>query len=187
MPESQNTVVPGTGRIFVAPVGTALPSTPEGALNAAFVDVGYTTEEGIGINRSQEIFRLRALQKRADIRRERQSEAFQVTFAMLEWSAPTVKLAFGGGEVQSVSGGYKYSPPSVDDALDERALVVEIEDGDDSMRLVVPKGNAIEAVSSTFARSSGATLPITFDSLDDDEEEDLWYVLSNSDAFDEGS
>jgi hypothetical protein len=41
MTNPSNLVVGSGGSVYIAPVGTTLPTTPTGALNASFVDVGY--------------------------------------------------------------------------------------------------------------------------------------------------
>lgn len=186
--EASELVVAGNGQIYVAPVGTALPAGPSTALNAAFIGLGYTTEDGASFSVSPNIEEFRAWQSRQPVRREMTEQDMQVSFALEQWNEETVPLAFGGGEITSVSGGYKYTPPAATDALDERAMVIDADDGDRRVRIVIPRGNVTDAVETTFQRSELAVLPITFQALAPDDESASWYALfDDSAAFAAGS
>lgn len=185
--QADETVVGGTGEVYVAPVGTALPAGPGTALNSAFEGLGYHSEDGVSVNRTQEIFRVGAWQTTADVRRERQSESFRLTFALLQWNENNVPLAFGGGAITSVSGGYKYTPPAESDALDEKALICDVRDGAETLRFVIPRGNVVESVDTQFTRSQASLLPITFEALTPEDGSASWYFLATDAGFAEGS
>lgn len=182
------TLVAGTGQAYVAPVGTALPAGPSTALNAAFVGLGYHTEDGVSINQTPSIIEHPAWQSKVAIRRERDTIEFAVTFALLQFNEETVKLAFGGGSVAAVSGGYRYNPPQADEAIDERSLIVDVNDGSEVTRIVVPRGSVTEAVDVALTRSAMAQLPITFKALQPADGSKAWYPLfSDTTAFAPGS
>ena len=46
--------VAGTGHVYVAPKGTALPTTVEAALPADWTDLGYVTTDGVSFTFSRE-------------------------------------------------------------------------------------------------------------------------------------
>lgn len=48
------------GAIFVAPIGTALPTTATATLNASFVDLGYASEDGITNSMAKESSTIKA-------------------------------------------------------------------------------------------------------------------------------
>lgn len=185
--DPSETVVGGTGQLYTAAVGTALPTDVDAALNASFVGLGLHSEDGVSVNRSQEIFRLGAWQSRNDVRRERESETFQLTAALLQWNEATVVAAFGGGSVTSTANGYKYTPPAVTEEIEEVAVVCEVEDGNEALLFVIPRANAVETVESSFARSQGSMLPVTFEALEPDDGSAAWYFLASSGAFATGS
>lgn len=181
--DAAETVVAGTGQVYVAAVGTTLPANADAALAAAFVGLGYHTEEGVSLNKAIEIVEFRAWQSRHPIRRERETEDFQLTFVLQQWNEETVPLAFGGGSITDLGGGqFKYVPPRDDEQLDERALVCDVDDGDRRIRFVVPRGTVTEGVESTFQRSEMANLPITFKALEPTEGGEAWYPLFNDAA-----
>lgn len=163
--DSSELTVASSGQVYVAPVGTALPTTPNGALNAAFVGLGYLTEDGVTLSVSPDIQEFMAWQSRQAVRRELTAQEIQLAFQLEQWNEETVPLAFGGGAVTSVSGGYRYDFPLESDALDERALVIDADDGDRRTRFVFPRGNVTESVETQFVRSALAVLPITFKAL----------------------
>lgn len=186
--DGDDAVIGGTGQVYVAPVGTALPANEDSALNSAFVGLGYHSEDGVSINQSVEIIRLGAWQTKSDIRRQRDSETFRITFNLLQWNENNVPLAFGGGAVTEPSSGhYKYTPPAVSDALDEKALVCDVQDGSEKLRFVIPRGNVVEAVDSQFTRNAFGMLPIAFEALTPTDESPQWHLLTNVAGFAAGS
>jgi hypothetical protein len=182
--DSNEIVVAGTGQVYVAPTGTALPTTgPDQKLNSAFVGLGYHTEDGTTFTVSPDITEFLAWQSRQPIRRDLKAQDLTVAFQLQQWNEENVPLAFGGGEITEVSAGiYRYSFPEEGDALDERALVLDVQDGERKMRFVLPKGNVTESVESQFQRSETAKLPITFKALAADDGGSPGYMLFNDAA-----
>jgi hypothetical protein len=150
-----------TGQIYVAPLGTALPSDPTAALNAAFVGLGYTTEDGFSFSASRETTDIGGWQTFDPLRTIITARTVQVSFALKQWNEETVPFAFGGGSI-SGSGPYTYNLPDPEDGLDERAMVIDSVDGDNHVRFVFRRGIVIEAVESQFQHGASADLPITF-------------------------
>lgn len=187
--DAAETIVAGTGQVYVAPVGTTLPTTAEAAVDSSFVGLGFHTEDGVSMNKTLEIVEFRAWQSRHPIRRERETEDFQLTFVLQQWNEQTLPFALGGGTVTQVTAGhYKYTPPGDDDQLDERSLICDVIDGDRIARFVIPRGTVSEGVESTFQRSEMAGLPVTFKALEPATGGDPWHVLFNDDdAFATGS
>ena len=158
-------VVAGNGQVYVAPAGTALPSSPTGALNAAFMGLGYITEDGATVSVTPEVAEFNAWQSRTPVRREKTAQQVQVTFQLMQWDEDSVPFAFGGGSVSGSAGNYRYDLPSDIAALDERALVLDANDGSKNFRWVFSRGNVVEAVEAQFNRANPAVLPITFRAL----------------------
>lgn len=180
------------GAISVAPVGTALPDgeTPgdvTDALDAAFTNLGYASDDGATFSVTPEILEVPAWQARTPVRRDLQAQALRTSFTLLQINAYTVQYAFGGGAISEPSPGlYRYDFPEEEDALDERSLIVDWQDGGSHYRLVVPRGNVTEAVETNLVRSAAQQLPITHDALEPDDG-GLAYILSDDPAFGTGS
>jgi hypothetical protein len=180
-------IVAGNGAISVAPVGTPLPTSPTASLNAAFLNLGYATEDGVTFTATPDVKDYRAWQSKQAVRREVNAREVQAAFALEQWNEDTVPLAFGGGEI-TVTGTdpnfvYKYTLPLAGDALDERSLVIDFEDGDRNGRIVVPRGNITDAVETKFQATDLAVLPITFKALEPTDGSAIAYFLFNDSAF----
>lgn len=178
-------VVASNGQWSVAPVGTPLPVSPVAALNAAFVGLGYLTEDGATLTVTPEVSDFGAWQSRDPIRREMTAREVQIAGALQQWNEDTVPFAFGGGAITSPSAGiYRFDLP--EGALDERAVVLDAVDGANHLRWVFPRGNVTEAVESQFQRSATALLPITFKALKP-ENGVTGYFLTDAPGFAAGS
>lgn len=176
-------VVASNGQVYVAPVGTTLPTTPTGALDSAFTGLGYTSEDGVTFTVTPTVDEFMAWQSRQAVRRELTSQEVQVSFTLEQWNESTIPLAFGGGAVTDLGGGnYRFDLPETSDALDERCMVIDTNDGDRHIRFVVPRGNVTDAVETQFVRSQLAVLPITFKALAPADGSGSAYVLFDDDA-----
>lgn len=180
-------VIGNNGQVYVAPKGTALPTDPVAALNAAFIGLGYITEDGATVSVNPTVENYMAWQSRSPVRREKTQQEITVAFSLMQWNEQTVPAAFGGGTVSGSAGNYRYDLPKDDAALDERALVLEAVDGATHMRWVFPRGNATEAVESAYQRGAPSALPITFSALAPSEGASPGYFLTDSAAFAAGS
>jgi hypothetical protein len=163
-------VVASHGDIWVAPVGTALPTSVSATPNAAFIKLGLVSEDGVAFSNAPEIESYGAWQRKNPVRRERVSETTSLSFALEQWNADTVTFAFGGGAIVDLGGNsYRYDAPDQDDALDERAIILDWQDGPNSKyRFVAARGNVSDAVETTLSRSALALLPIAFEVLGPD-------------------
>lgn len=180
--------VASNGQIYVAPVGTALPTTPTGTLNSAFVGLGFVTEEGVSLSVTPEIKEILAWQSRQAVRRDLTKQEIQASFQLQQWDEDTVPLAFGGGEISALGGGgYRYDFPVEEDALTSYSMVIDAQDGDVHTRIVLASGNPTDNVETKFARSDPAVLPITFKALEPSTGGPAAYILTDSAAYASGS
>jgi hypothetical protein len=179
----ENIVVGSAGSVSIAPVGTALPTNIASSLNAAFVDLGYVSEEGISVSAAVEVEDILAFQSLLPVRKVVTGRTLELSFILREWTEAGLLLAFGGGSVTEAGGVYTYNPPTAEDAIYERAMVVEFSDGSKDYRLVIERGTVTSAVETTVARTSAADLPITFAVLASADNEAGWYLVSNDPAI----
>lgn len=184
--DANELVVASHGDVYVAPVGTTLPSDTDvdAALNAAFVNLGLITEEGVTFTATPEITGYKSWQRQQDVRRERTSQDLQFGFNLEQWNIDNVPFAFGGGEVvETAAGVFKYTFPADDESLDERAIVLDWQDGVKKYRLVFERGNVMDAVAVNLVRSSLATLPIGFNVLASEDGASPGFLLAEDVAF----
>jgi hypothetical protein len=183
--DAEETVVGANGNLWVAPFGTALPTDIDEALNGAFVDVGFLTEDGAKFTDTKTVKKIPAWQSFYQIRQIVQNREAMIEAGMQQWNEETVPLAFGGGAVVQTTNGYRYNPPDPEE-LDELSVVLAWADGDKNYRLVVPKCTVEDAVTFTLARSDLALLPIKLGVVGQDGEEP-WYLLTDDPQWSTGS
>lgn len=179
--------VANDGEVYVGDVGSTLPDDFS-TLDPAFAGLGYATEDGVTLTVSPDVTEFRVWQSRQVVRRELNSQDLQAAFGLVQWNEDTVALAFGGGDItEDTPGVFRYDFPLPGDPLDERALIVDAQDGSKRIRVVIPRGNVVDPVETQFQRSEMALLPITFRALQPSDGSAIGYMLFNSDAFVAGS
>jgi hypothetical protein len=180
--DSSQLTVAGNGNVYVAPVGTTAPADVSAAWGAGWIELGYTTEDGVTFTDSKEIASIGAWQSTYPIDRRINTRDNTLSFSLMQWNDDNVKLSFGGGAVTTVSAGlFKYAPPAPE-FVDYRAMGVEIRDGSVTTRFIVPKGLVTENVESNMTRSGAAVLPITF-SVTSTGSGDPWSFITNDPAL----
>jgi hypothetical protein len=153
--------VAGAGKVYAAPEGSTLP-TDMSAVDAAFVEVGYVTTDGVTFNHARETEDLDAWQG-SKIRVLTLAEPYSVNFALMQTSGDVLKLAFGGGTVAG-AGPYTFTPPSGTNAV--RALVIDFTDDTLNYRYVIARAQVEGDVSYTLTREGALTYPLEFGILD---------------------
>lgn len=163
--DADNITVAGTGSVYLGPVGTTGPTDIATALDAAFLDLGYTSEDGVTLTPGHDINEIRAWQSKYPVRRVVTGRSLDIEFTALEWTQAAVEAAFGGGSWATATGVHTYTPPDSDDALYERALVVEWADGTKVTRLHVPKVMVSDVGDITFVGEDAAGFPLTLSTM----------------------
>jgi hypothetical protein len=164
MADAGQILIGASGNVFVAPTGTAAPTDMDTALNAAFVNLGFVTEDGVTFRESKEITSIGAWQSSFPVRHFVTTRDVEVAFALREWSKETVEFATGGTVSTAGASDYKLVPDSSSD-LDVLSLVIEWTDGTRKYRLYVPEGIVSETIETQLVRTAAADLPVTFKGL----------------------
>lgn len=160
--DASELVVAGSGDVYVAPFGTTLPTTVDGALDGNFFKLGFTTEDGLQLTQTPTVEEFMAWQSRHAVRRELTALEVTMTFGLEQWNEQTLQTALGGGTVTEYSSGkYKYVPVGDDEQLDNVSVIAEWSDGAKDYRLVIPKCQATESVEIQLTRTALAVLPVT--------------------------
>ncbi len=195
---SEEIVVGANGRVLVANAADVtlwpddVTDTSGDSLDPAFQEVGFVTEDGVTFADGKTINDIKAWQSFYPVRKNVTEKSSKIDFVMRQWNPLTVVTAFGGGAVDNSTGVSIYTPP-VPGTLDELAIIVEWVDGDDTYRLVMPRGVVTGEVSSKVTRTDAADLPISFEAspAGSPDSSDLgtqpWYILTDADQFGSGS
>lgn len=126
-----------TGTVYVAPKGTALPDDVTTPLNAAFKSVGFISEDALTESLAITTERLRAWQRPVGLRTLTTEVEWTFQFGMLETSPLVLDLYYGGAET-TVDTGVATTGILAWPASTQRAMVIEIEDGDVITRYAIP-------------------------------------------------
>lgn len=175
---AQNVIVAGTGAVYVAPEGTALPVdllTPP----AAWEDVGYISEDGVQFTFSREQEEVMAWQVSTPVRILVTNEPITVEFELEQFDRDTVALAFRGGDFAGTVAPITYTPPDAG-ASDVRAMTIDAIDGAYSFRFTFPRMQISDDVAYALVRSDAVRLPLTFNVLASDTK---WAIISDHPAF----
>ncbi len=152
--DPEKTRVAGTGNVYVAAVGTAAPAEVDEALDAAFAELGYTSEDGATFRFAMTSSELKAWQSKTAIRKVVTDVVSEIEFELLQWEEQSLSLAFAGAAVVETSVGKKKLVIPESPTLPERALVLDIFDGVEPMRVHFAKAT-IEQTGDIVAKDDG--------------------------------
>lgn len=151
-----NVTVPSNGDFSFAVTGTALPTTPSVALNAAFKSVGYIGEDGVTISQPSSLSNIKAFQN-ADVVRVVQTEHnCTVKLTMLETNANTLDIFFKGNYVAGIGQIKAGMAP-------HKSWVIHEIDGTNLVRHVIPDGQVTEIGDLVYVNGTAAGYPITIE------------------------
>jgi hypothetical protein len=174
--------VAGTGELFLAPVGTALPTSAAAALNASFSGYGYTTDDGVTLSKSVDRDGVDAWQSATPVRNIITGQEFTVECTFLQSNSDILKLWLGSGDFATDGGtGYRADVP-IDPVGQQFAMVLEWADGTIVSRLVMAKVEVTETGEVTLARQA-QSYPVTFGALPPDGGSVLASWLTTDAAF----
>jgi hypothetical protein len=182
MPQLASEIMVGaSGAVYVAPTGTALPVDITTALNAAFVDYGLITEDGITAEPAMEQEILRSWQVLGRVRTIVTQRDFQVTFALQQWNELTLPFSFGGGTVTGVNP-FIFTPTETQ-VRDVRAMVIQWADGTRDFRLVIPEAEVTDLASFTLSKTAEAALGVTVNAISGAAAGYSWRIITDDAQF----
>lgn len=184
--KSSEVRVAGTGELFLAPVGSALPTSAAAALDVAFKGYGYTTEDGVSLSKSVEREGVPAWQSSTPVRNLVTGQELNIETTFLQSNEEVLKLWLGSGDFASDGGvapnnGYRADVP-IDPVGQQFALVLEWKDGSITSRLALPKVEITETGDVSLARQATA-FPVTFGAIAPDSGTVLATWLTTDPAF----
>jgi hypothetical protein len=157
-------IVAGMQRILVGAVGADVPDDIDEEPGADWTDLGYTTEDGIAFSFGLDTDDLMTSQSLDPVRKLTTGRPKTITASLRQFNETTLILALGGGDFTSDADGWEVEPaPS--SYIDERALMVEFEDGAKKVRFVGFRTMVSEAVEFTLVNTEGLVFPLTFSVL----------------------
>lgn len=144
-----------------------LPTDSTTAPDAAFTKRGYISEDGVAFGISTDTEGIPAWQSRQAVRKVVTGQDIMVSFAMLEWDADTLPVAFGGGTfTDNGDGTWDFVPPTPSERKDF-AVIIDALDGDMSYRIVFPRCSLEDLDDIEFAAGSPSQLAVELEALAD--------------------
>lgn len=156
-----------TGAVAVAPIGTTLPTTAAGALDAAFTRLGYVTEDGVTNSTGIESTAIKAWGGDVVLNvKTSQDDTFK--FSLLEILNPdVVKAVYGDG---SVSGDLATGLAVTANSLDTGAhsyVIDMILNNDFLRRIVIPSGTVTARDDITYKADTAIAYGLTISATPD--------------------
>lgn len=179
--DSSQFFVGGVTDVYVAPVGTAMPADESTSLNAAFKNLGFTTDDGVGFNVSYETASRMSSQALDPTLRIRTGRDTTVTCGLQQWNQDTIPLALGGGTVSVATTHATYNAPDAS-VIDYRALILHSVNGDKVGRILIPKVMVTETGEISFSKDQESVLDITFGTIASSAAAP-WTILGDTDLL----
>ena len=183
--DTGETRVAGTGSVYIAAyadVSAALPTAHNSTLDSNFVELGYTTEDGVTFKDEPTIERKGAWQSFYPVRILETARMAMASFVLEQWNTDTLRVATGGGTVTTAATGSKLTPHAAG-TVSEWALVIDVTDGTITDRYVLPKCITVNAFETQLTRTDLAQLPAELEAIGEDGV-DPWYMFtSDTTAF----
>lgn len=164
MPNNASNVTTGKpkvgGAIFVAPFGTALPTSPSDTLNSAFKCLGYVSEDGVSNDNSPSSEQIKAWGGTVVLSTQTErpdSFGFKLIEAR---NIYVLKTVYGSNNVTESSGAITVKS-TADELPDQSWVIDEILSDGSAKRIVIPRGRVSEIETITYADNDAVGYGIT--------------------------
>lgn len=154
-----------TGSVYVAPVGTTVPTSTSAGLAAGFVDVGYISEDGVTEGNANDTNDIVAWQNGDIVRRVQTSYDFTVAFTMIETNEASLALFYGN---------FTHGPGVTDGIVQVTgvqsgriAVVINVIDGTRLIRTVLPSAQITERGDVSHVNGDAISYPVTITAYPD--------------------
>ena len=149
------------GSIWRAPVGTTLPTSADEALDNAFINLGYISEDGVENDSSIESEEIKSWEGDV-VMRPRTSRTDTFNWSMLEiQNTAALKTYYGDDNVSGdLTNGIEVKVNAED--TDPMSYVIDMVTLAGNLhRVVIPSGTIIETKSITYKKDEAAMLGVT--------------------------
>lgn len=131
-----------SGAVFVAPKGTKLPTDASTALDSAFVNIGYISEDGVTNEIETDVEEIKAWGGNIVLTTQT-SRSEKYGFTAIETNEQTLKLAFGDENVTVNDNGFAVVHNGAD--REEHVFAIEtLMSGNRVKRQIIPRGKVAE-------------------------------------------
>lgn len=167
--DSSNVRVGVTGGIYVADIGTTLPTDATTALSTvapgAYSELGFADESGIQEQQNEQVNNIRAWQRGEVVRKIQQEHDVTWLLTAIETNPVVLEQYYGNftgtaedGEVR-IRGGFP----------DRKVWIIDVLDGDNALRIVIPEAQVTTRGTVTYANGAAVGYPMTVTGYPSDE------------------
>lgn len=156
--------------IWLAPVGTTLPTTIDAAPGAGFEEVGWLGEDGITESATGSLEKKRGHQGNRVVRTRMSEPGTTVSFVALETKALTNGLRYDEKTVDTAVAGVRHVTRGAGQKVTRRAAVIDVFDADDETvkeRWVIPVLEISPNGDRAYVNSDIAAYPFTGELIGD--------------------
>jgi len=149
-----------TGELYVAPVGTAAPTTSVSSLNASFIGMGYVSEDGVTESYDDTVEEIVAWQNAVVVRSNTTESKATLQMTLIETKGKTLELFHKASAVSVVSSG-QWKIDVEGPQSDPRAFVLDVVDGSKTIRIYVANGEVSDRGDIVYANGEPVGYDIT--------------------------
>ena len=153
--DSDNVRVAVTGAVYVAPAGTTGPNYSDDALDAAFVDLGYVSSDGVAESIDRSTTQIRSWQDGSLVREITSEGTFSVSMTFIETNEKVVELYYGSA---LSTGKLDIDPRS---SGGRKSFVIDVVDGTKIERTYIPAGEVTSIGERTLASGEAIGYEVT--------------------------
>jgi hypothetical protein len=154
----------GGGHLYVAPVGTVMPTDLTTPLAAAWLELGYCDTDGLELQISTDSADFFAWQTLDPVRTVITSRVLTAHFKLMQRNKDTIPVALGGGTLSTTTGVTTYTPPTGADVF-ERAFVLETQDGSVTDRYRIQRATVSDIGAFSARRDQATVFELTVKAL----------------------
>lgn len=169
-----------TGTVFAADEGATVPADITVTPNASWLDLGYTSEDGVTLSVEQTTEDVAAWQSLEVLRTIVTAEPKAFNFVLRQLEKNTFLAAFGGSVVTVGANNYRWEPPA-SGAIPTKAYIVEFLDDTIKYRFIYRRVQQTGARELNFVRTGPVNLPMSYRVLAASPRS--WEVQTNDPAF----
>lgn len=153
--------IPADGAaVYAAPLGTTLPTSATDALDNAFVDLGWVSEDGVTNSISRETTKHRAWGGEVvKVTQDNYTETVKLT--LLESSAAVLAVVYGADNVTESGDTITVEHSRL--MLEHQSFVIDFIDGDRAGRIVIRDGQVTELGDVMYVHKDLTRYEITID------------------------
>lgn len=171
-----------TGEVYKAPLGSTAPTDATTALAAAFVGLGYVSEDGITESWDDSVDNIVAWQNATTVRSATTESTLTIACMLIQTNAAVLEAFHRGSQVtEPVASEYQIDVKPI--TADPSAWVLDVVDGAKLIRIYVGNGEITERGEVVYANGQPIGYPITITAYPD-ANGNLMQKFSNDVAWD---